>query len=148
MQDNGQPPKHSSLTSPSLALNDISFSLSSSQHRLVLSPVPRVPLPPQRVSSKSSRPSTASSIIDRRPGLLPSTRSSGSHSESNSCLSSPKYNLASIWPNSDPEFHGSRSDVRSEMPKQSGRNYVDEIDIYGDSQHRSTLGKFILIIYM
>lgn len=140
MQDS-QASKQSSLSSPSLGLNDISLSLSSSQRRLVLSPVPRVPLPPQRISYKASRPSTASSIIDRRPGLLPSTRSSGSQSESNSRLSSPRLDLAPVWPNIDPQFHGSKPDSKNTMPtsKQTGRNHDDEGDLYGDSRHRSML---------
>ena len=140
MQDS-QSSKHSSLPAPSLALNDISFSLSSSQHQLVLSPLPRVPLPPQRTGHKPSRPSTASSIIHRRPGLLPSTPSLGSYSESSSPLSSPRSGLVPSWPNVDSDLNGSKADVKHKMPKQSGPNSGDDSDLCDNSRHRSILGR-------
>lgn len=88
---------------PPLELVDLALSFShSSEHEIaVLSPLPRVPLPPKRVSRKLSRPSTAS-ILDERRNLLPISPSSGSLTD-NSPIGTPATDNDSIWPSTSPD---------------------------------------------
>ncbi|KAF9648803.1 hypothetical protein BDM02DRAFT_3095826, partial [Thelephora ganbajun] len=83
---------------PPLELADLALSFSRSpEHEItVLSPLPRVPLPPKRVSRKLSRPSTAS-ILDERRNLLPTSHSSGSLTD-NSPIGTPATDNDSSWP--------------------------------------------------
>ena len=88
---------------PPLELADLTLSFSRSpEHEIaVLSPLPRVPLPPKRVSRKLSRPLTAS-ILDERRKLLPTSPSSGSLTD-NSPIGTPATDKDSSWPNASPE---------------------------------------------
>jgi len=88
---------------PPLELADLTLSFSRSpEHEIaVLSPLPRVPLPPKRVSRKLSRPLTAS-ILDERRNLLPTSPSSGSLTD-NSPIGTPATDNDSGWPNASPE---------------------------------------------
>jgi hypothetical protein len=88
---------------PPLQLTDLtlSFSRSSGHEIAVLSPLPRVPLPPKRVSRKLSRPSTAS-ILDERRNLLPTSSSSGSLTD-NSPIGTPATDNDSSWPSTSPD---------------------------------------------
>ena len=88
---------------PPLELADLTLSFSRTpEHEIaVLSPLPRVPLPPKRVSRKLSRPLTAS-ILDERRKLLPTSPSSGSLSD-NSPIGTPLTDNDSSWPNTTPE---------------------------------------------
>jgi hypothetical protein len=124
---------------PSLALNDISLSLSS-PHQLVLSPVPRVPIPGKRVTRKPSRPSTASSAIESRPNLLPTTPNSGSYSESSSPISSPRADLVPSWPSSRASDGNGRSVSKEKMKMQDAQfNPREVIDLLDEDQNRSVL---------
>ena len=88
---------------PPLELADLTLSFSrSTEHEIaVLSPLPRVPLPPKRVSRKLSRPLTAS-ILDERRKLLPTSPSSGSLTD-NSPVGTPATDSDSNWPSTSPE---------------------------------------------
>ena len=90
-------------TRPPLELADLTLSFSrSSEHDIaVLSPSPRVPLPPKRVSRKLSRPLTAS-ILDERRKLLPTSPSSTSLTD-NSPVGTPATDNGSGWPSTSPE---------------------------------------------
>jgi len=90
-------------TDPPLELADLAFSFSrSSEHEIaVLSPLPRVPLPPKRVSRKLSRPSTAS-ILDERRNLLPTSPSPGSLTDS-SPVGTPATDNDPSWPSTSPD---------------------------------------------
>ena len=72
-----------------LELTDLALSFShSSEHEIAVLPsLPRVPLPPKRVSRKLLRPSTAS-ILDERRDLLPTSSSSSSPTD-NSPIGTP-----------------------------------------------------------
>lgn len=86
-----------------LELADLALSLSrSSEHEIpVLPSLPRVPLPPKRVSRKLSRPSTAS-ILDKRRDLLPTSSSSSSLTD-NSPIGTPTADNESSWPSTSPD---------------------------------------------
>ena len=88
---------------PPLELADLALSFSRSpEHEIaVLSPLPRVPLPPKRVSRKLSRPLTAS-ILDQRRKLLPTSPSSGSLTD-NSPIGTPASDNDPSWPSTSPD---------------------------------------------
>lgn len=88
---------------PPLELADLTLSVSrSSEHEIaVLSRLPRVPLPPKRVSRKPSRPSTAS-ILDERRNLLPTSPSSGSLTDI-SPIGTPVTDNDPSWPSTSPD---------------------------------------------
>jgi hypothetical protein len=85
-----------------IELANLSLSLSrSSEHEITVLPsLPRVPLPPKRVSRKSSRPSTAS-ILDERRELLPTSPSSGTLTD-NSLIVTPTTDNDPSWPYASP----------------------------------------------
>lgn len=80
---------------------DLTLSRSSEREIPVLPSLPRVPLPPKRVSRKLSRPLTAS-ILDERRNLLPTSSSSGSLAD-NSPIGTPATDTISSWPSTSPD---------------------------------------------
>ena len=86
-----------------LDIADLTLSFSRvSEHDIAVVPsLPRVTLPPKRVSRKLSRPSTAS-ILDERRDLLPTSSSSGSLTD-NSPIGTPASDNDSSWPCTSPD---------------------------------------------
>lgn len=91
------------LADPPLELTDLALSFSrSSEHEITVLPsLPRVSLPPKRVSRKLLRPSTAS-ILDERPVLLPTSSSSGSPTD-NSPIGTPATDNDFSGPSTSPD---------------------------------------------
>ena len=87
-----------------LELADLALSFSrSSEHEIAVLPsLPRVPLPPKRVSRKLLRPSTAS-ILDERRQLLPTGSSSGSPTD-NSPIGTPATENDFSGPSTSPDL--------------------------------------------
>lgn len=137
---------------PPLELADLALSFSrSSEHEIpVLPSLPRVPLPPKRVSRKLTRPSTAS-ILDERRDLLPTSSSSGSLTD-NSPIGTPATDNDSSWPSTSPDplpgesVTGGKLNTRIGIPspdiivesttfEQHGRSLADRLQAASVSSH-------------
>ena len=131
---------------PPLELADLALSVSRSpEHDIaVLSHLPRVPLPPKRVSRKLSRPSTAS-ILDERRILLPTDSSSGSLTD-NSPIGTPASDNDSSWPSTSPDPLPGESVTDDKLNAEIGIPLPDIIvgPTFLDDHSRSLAGVFIL----
>jgi hypothetical protein len=130
---------------PPLELADLALSVShSSEHEIaVLSPVPRVPLPPKRVSRKLSRPLTAS-ILDERRNLLPTSPSSSSLTDI-SPIGTPATDNESSWPCTSPDPLPGESVTGDKTNAEIGilPDIIVESTVFDDHSH-SLAGEFFI----
>jgi len=134
----------SSHADPPLELLDLALSFSRSSEHEILSPLPRVPLPPKRVSRKLSRPLTAS-ILDERRNLLPTSSSSGSLTD-NSPIGTPATDNDSLWPSTSPDPPPGES-ITCDKPNAEIRIPLPDIIVEPaviDDHGRFLVGTFVL----